>query len=200
LKKKIQFLAPTNPDQSNIQAPERHFSECIPKHQQVNFLSILNNKSTLFSRRSINEIVNDLNELTQDSLNGTPAQTPTGFSTLPARTSKHIEWSPMCASSPPDSGSTWDYREVPKTPMTVSANEEVQQILEHRPRQLPKMNRSVTSAPTSPVPRSKKLLNNQNNFLSFQHTILPSGNHLHSFEIKRLSAKSLESITTTLQQ
>ncbi|CAD5217764.1 unnamed protein product [Bursaphelenchus xylophilus] len=48
--------------------------------------------------------------------------------------------------------STVDHHEHSKTPLTVVANEEVSQIFSDRSRTLPTLRRSVTSAPTSPVP------------------------------------------------
>lgn len=95
-----------------------------------------------------------------------------GFSTLPSKiSSKHIDWSPHQTpngngsyyvssvrqtpnlDSSMDNGLWNDIRDTSKTPLTVSANEEVQQILEHQPRSAT-IRRSVTSAPTSPVPRT----------------------------------------------
>ncbi|KAI6197134.1 Ankyrin repeat protein [Aphelenchoides besseyi] len=145
------------------------------------------------SKKSLSDVVNDLNEIAYNPTpinsgstltNGTNNLTD-GVSTLPPKhvTSKHIEWSPIVPShdpiqrpnqingvprhlpqmplvdmhavySPLDSGyRDHEYRE--KTPLTVSAELEVQQIFgDNRNRQLPSFRRNVTSAPTSPVQKT----------------------------------------------
>ncbi|KAI6194551.1 Ankyrin repeat protein [Aphelenchoides besseyi] len=145
------------------------------------------------SKKSLSDVVNDLNEIAYNPTpinsggtltNGTNNLT-NGVSTLPPKhvSSKHIEWSPIVPShdpiqrpnhinavprhlpqmplvdmhavySPLDSGyRDHEYRE--KTPLTVSAELEVQQIFgDNRNRQLPSFRRNVTSAPTSPVQKT----------------------------------------------
>ncbi|KAI6242596.1 KN motif and ankyrin repeat domain-containing protein 1 [Aphelenchoides fujianensis] len=148
------------------------------------------------SKKSLNDVVNDLNEISRHA-------TPT-ISTLPARShARHIEWSPSveqppvqraphlplldlhAAYSPLDSGyrdHDSSYRE--KTPLTVSAEQEVQEILGgHRSRQLPSFRRNVTSAPD--FARSEDLLHGHRAIAGqidephARQSDQPRGSHVH---------------------